>query len=97
MDRDMFYQNVNQGFVSPGTYIPPSGYNMSSQYQVYGSNSAYNPNNIPNNIYNNPNTVIENNYEDRIYKLERIVKNLDTRLQKLENSDTQTNENFYTI
>ena len=35
-NRDMFYQNLNQGYSNPGGFIPPSGYNMNSQYQAYG-------------------------------------------------------------
>ena len=46
-DRNMFYQNVNQGYSAPGGFIPPSGYNMNSQYQAYG------PNVIPDNYNQN--------------------------------------------
>ena len=80
----MFYQNIEQGYQNPGMYIPPSGFNMNSEYQSYG------PNVIPNNIN-------DNEYENRIQKLERQVKNLDTRLQKLENTNTDANDNFYMI
>lgn len=93
-ERDMFYQNVNQGYMAPGAVIPPSGYNVNTQYQAYGPNLA--PGVMPNNTYN-PNTISENDYEDRISKLERQVKNLDTRLQKLENMNTTVDENFYMI
>ena len=48
-ERDMFYQNVNQGYSNPGMFIPPNGYNMNTTYQAYG------PNVMPNN-YQNPNT-----------------------------------------
>ena len=27
-NRDMFYQNLNQGYSNPGGFIPPSGYNV---------------------------------------------------------------------
>ena len=85
-NRDMFYQNVQQGYNNPGMFIPPNGYNMTSQYQAYGPN-------IP-----PQNQVTETNeYEDRISRLERQVKNLDTRLQKLENVNTETTDNFYMI
>lgn len=83
-NRNMFYQNIEQGYQNPGMYIPPSGFNMNSEYQSYG------PNVIPNNIN-------DNEYENRIQKLERQVKNLDTRLQKLENTNTDANDNFYMI
>ena len=80
-NRDMFYQNMQTSYNNPGMYIPPSGYNINQEYQSYG------PNMIPNQT---------NDYEERISKLERQVRNLDTRLQKLE-STTETNDNFYMI
>ena len=80
-NRDMFYQNTQASVNNPGMFIPPSGYNLNQEYQAYG------PNIIPK----------ENNeYEERISKLERQVKNLDARLQKLE-SNVETNDNFYMI
>ncbi len=82
-NRDMFYQNTNTSYNSPGMYIPPSGFNMNSEYQAYG------PNIIPNNM--------ESDYENRISKLERQVHSLDNRLQKLENTNTETTDNFYMI
>ena len=45
-NRDMFYQNLNQGYQAPGMIYPPSGYNLNQEYQAYG------PNVIPPN-YNN--------------------------------------------
>lgn len=83
-ERDMFYQNVNQGYSVPPGIIPPSGYNLNTQYQAYG------PNVIPSNMDNN-------NYEERISRLERQVKNLDTRLQKIENANINPDDNFYMI
>ena len=41
-NRDMFYQNINQGYNNPGMFVPPSGYNMNSQFQAYGPNIMYN-------------------------------------------------------
>ena len=86
-NRNMFYQNTQTGYQNPGMFIPPSGYNMNSEYQAYG------PNVIPNeeNLFNN------NEYEERISRLERQVKNLDNRLQKLENASNETNDNVYMI
>ena len=84
-NRDMFYQNTYQGYNNPGMFIPPNGYNMSTEYQAYGQNI------MPQNQINN------NDYEDRISRLERQVKNLDTRLQKIENTKTDTTDNFYMI
>ncbi len=85
-NRNMFYQNIQEGYQSPGMYMPPQGYMMNSEYSSYG------PNMIPQN--NNMN----NDYEDRISRLERQVKNLDSRLQKIEtDAQDNTSENFYMI
>lgn len=82
-NRDMFYQNLNQGYSNPGGFIPPSGYNVNSQYQAYG------PNVIPEQMgYTN-----NDEFEKRINKLERQIKNLDTRLQKLESASLEINDN----
>ena len=83
-NRDMFYQNMQASYNNPGMFIPPSGYNINQQYQAYGPN--INPNQMNN----------TNNYDERLNTLERQVKNLDARLQKLE-STTDTNDNFYMI
>ena len=109
-NRDMFYQNTMQGYTNPGMIIPPSGYNVNTQYQAYGNpvpfvnptmNNNYqvanaNPNGNPNIINND--YYDGNDYENRVSKLERQVKNLDTRLSKLESSVTsETTDNFYMI
>lgn len=88
-NRGMFYQNLNQGYSQPGTFIPPSGYNINTQYQAYGDNGQF---------YNNQANYVEEDdiYEKRISKLERQVKNLDTRLQKLESLQS-TDDNAYMI
>ena len=86
-NRDMFYQNLNQGYSNPGAFIPPSGYNMNSQYQAYG------PNVIPEQIGYTSN----NELNDRISKIERQIKNLDVRLQKLESIPNEVNDNLYMI
>ena len=83
----MFYQNVNQGYNNPGGFIPPSGYNINTQYQAYGPNVMPMQDNYQNN----------SDYDNRISKLERQVKNLDTRLQKIETIDVEETNNFYTI
>lgn len=80
-NRDMFYQNMHASYNNPGMFIPPNGYNLNQEFSAYG------PNVIPNQ---------QNDYEDRINKLERQVKNLDQRLQKLE-STSESNDNFYMI
>lgn len=92
-DRNMFYQNVNQGYSAPGGFIPPSGYNMNSQYQAYG------PNVIPDN-YNqnqNQNQSYNNDHEERISKLERQIRSLDVRIQKLESAGSEATDNIYMI
>lgn len=86
-NRDMFYQNYNQGYSNPGAIIPPSGYNYNQEYQSYGNPS----------FIGSPNVInTQNDYEERISKLERQVRNLDTRLQKLE-SVSSKDDNFYMI
>jgi len=82
--RDMFYQNTQQGYQTPGMYVPPQGYTMNTQYQSYG------PNVIPQDVNNDE-------YENRITRLEKQVKNLDSRLQKLETKEEDNNDNFYVI
>ena len=82
-NRDMFYQNMQSGYNNQGMFIPPSGYNMASNYQAYG----------PNVIPNQNNEELEN----RVNTLERQVKNLDARLQKLESTTVDNNDNFYMI
>ena len=81
-NRDMFYQNMHTNYQSNPMFIPPSGYNINQEYQAYG-----------------PNVINQNNdYEERISRLERQVKYLDTRLQKIENINNQENaDNFYMI
>ena len=88
-NRDMFYQNTQQSFMNPGMFVPPSGYNYNSEYQ------AFNPNLLPTNNQSPFNN--QNDYEERISRLERQVKNLDNRLQKIENANTDTTDNFYMI
>jgi conjugal transfer/entry exclusion protein len=97
-NRDMFYQNINQGYTNPGMFIPPSGYNVNSQIQAYGPN--INPY-----MNQNPNLTAEqmgyydasNEFNERINKIERQIKNLDARIQKLENSTSEVSDNVYMI
>ena len=90
-DRNMFYQNVNQGYSAPGGFIPTSGYNMNSQYQAYG------PNVIPDNYNQNQNQSYNNDHEERISKLERQIRSLDVRIQKLESAGSEVTDNIYMI
>ena len=66
-NRNMFYQNIEQGYQNPGMFIPPSGYNMNTEYQAYG------PNMIQGQMQGNNNSY-QNDYEERIARLERQVK-----------------------
>ena len=85
-NRDMFYQNIEQGYQNPGMFIPPSGYNMNSNYQAYG-----------NFMQNNQNFINKDEFDNKISSLERQIKNLDIRIQKLENINADTTDNFYMI
>ena len=87
-NRNMFYQNTNTSYNNPGVFIPPSGFNMNTEYQANGPN-IINPYQTNNN-YNNE-------LEERIQKLERQIKNIDTRIQKLESETTTQEENFYML
>ena len=102
MNRDMYYQNLNQGYQNPGMIIPPSGYNLNTNYQAYGPNVM--PNNMPyqNNNYNggNYNNGYNDGYNDiydRFDKIDKQIKNLDSRLQKLESTTNNVNDNVYMI
>ena len=81
-NRNMFYQNINEGYQNPGMFIPPSGYNMNTQFESYG----------PNNIQS-----YQNNLEDRLTLLEKQIKSIDNRIQKLESKGIDTTDNFYMI
>ena len=98
-NRDMFYQNLNQGYQNPGMIYPPSGYNLNQEYQAYGPNvMPYNNgmNGMNSNMNNNYNNI-NNDLEDRVCKLERQIKTLDTRIQKLESVSNEINDNIYMI
>ena len=93
-NRDMFYGNYNVGAYQDGSFTPPSGYNMNTQYQAFGPNMYQSPNIAPNNT---------DPYNERITALERQIRNLDQRIRKLEtgintNVDTDINDsNLYMI
>lgn len=98
-NRDMFYQNLNQGYQNPGMIYPPSGYNLNQEYQAYGPNvMPYNNgmNGMNSNMNNNYNNI-NNDLKDRVSKLERQIKTLDTRIQKLESVSNEINDNIYMI
>lgn len=81
----MFYQNTNTSYNNPGVFIPPSGFNINTEYQAYGPNVI------------NPYQMNNNEYEDKLDKIERQLKNLDSRIQKLENETITNEENFYML
>lgn len=91
MNRDMYYQNLNQGYQNPGMIIPPSGYNINTNYQAYG------PNVMPNMQYQNNNYNEYNDINDRFDKIDKQIKNLDSRLQKLESTSNNASDNVYMI
>ena len=79
----MYYQNTIQGYQNPGVVIPPSGYNVNTQYQAYGQNLVPMPMQNPNMMPNN------SDMESRLAKIERQINRLDHRISKLEaNSNT---------
>lgn len=95
-NRNMFYQNINQGYNNPGGIIPPSGYNINTHYQSYGPNDEINQNMMSQ--MQSPNMIENIDYEDRISKIERQIKSLDNRIQKLESEiNTNKDDNFYMI
>ena len=87
-NRDMFYQNTQTSYNNPGMYIPPSGYNINTDYMAYGPNVM-----PPNMINNNQN----DEYETRISELEKHMKSLENRVQKLESKEISDNDNLYMI
>ena len=64
---------------------------MNSQYQAYG------PNVIPDNYNQNQNQSYNNDHEERISKLERQIRSLDVRIQKLESAGSEVTDNIYMI
>ena len=90
----MYYQNVNQGYQGQGTFIPPSGYNINSNYQAYGPNIMM-PTPYNQNINQNYNQ--EEDIYQRLDKIDRQIKNLDTRLQKIETLNSSTTDDIYII
>ena len=98
--RDMFYSNYQAGgFEGPNViYTPPQGYMINNQYQAYGPNVMI-PNTNNNVSYGN----YQDDYDNRISKLERQIRNLDARLKKLETTgsnitdDTIVDSNLYMI
>lgn len=98
----MYYQNFNQGYNQSGQYIPPSGYNINTNYQAYGPNITPFQNQNFNQGYNqnanNSYQSYEQYIDDKFSTIERQIKNIDTRLQKLETlSNDNINENIYMI
>lgn len=100
-NRDMVYGNYNAGAFSEPQYIPPQGYNINTQYQAYGPNVMVPSGNM--NYGNMTNNTYVDEYDQRISKIERQIRNLDARLKKLETGstnltdDTIVDSNLYMI
>ncbi len=100
-NRDMFYGNYNAGAFTEPQFIPPQGYNINAQYQAYGPNVMMPQGNMNHNM--NTNSTYIDEYDQRINKLERQIRNLDARLKKLEtgsntiSDDTIVDSNLYMI
>lgn len=94
--RDMFYGNIQAGgFQEPNMIItPPSGYNINTQYSAYGPNAM-----MGNTPMMGMNQGI-NEYDERLTKVERQIRNLDERIRKLETdagTSNSTDSNLYML
>ena len=79
--RNMIYSNTQSGgYFNPTMNMMPSGFQDYNNYMAYGPNVG--PNMMMQNEYQNE----EENYEQRISKLERQVRKLEARVSKLESS-----------
>ena len=91
-NRDMFYSNYQAGgYQEPNMiYTPPQGYNINQSYQAYGPNVI--------SAQNGQNTY-QNEYDERLTKIERQIRNLDQRIRKLETASNidETDSNLYMI
>ena len=84
MKRNMIYSNTQSGgYFNPMMNYAPSGFQGVNNYMAYGPNIV--PGIIPNE-YQEQNQYSEEDYEQRISKLERQVRKLETRVSKLESS-----------
>ncbi len=80
-NRGMFYSNYQAGGFNDPNMIPNT-YNINSQYQAYGP--GVNPGMMmPSQEYGET-----NDYNERLTKIERQIRNLDQRIRKLETSTT---------
>ena len=99
--RNMVYSNTQSGgYFNPMmnyNYMAPSGFQGSNNYMAYGPNVI--PGHITTNQYEPQ--YEEENYEQRISKLERQMRKLETRVSKLESSSDifleDTNNNMYMV
>ena len=82
-NRGMFYQNIQEGYNNPGMFIPPNGYTMNKEYQAYGPNIEAN--------------TLNQDYDERLDRIEKQIRNLDARVQKLESTNNEATDSFYTI
>ena len=105
-NRDMVYGSYQAGgFQEPNMIVtPPSGYNMTGQFQAYG------PNVYQGNMMQNPNMMMpaqmpmneqyntySDDYEQRLTRLERQIRSLDQRIRALESGSSSSNIDDNTI
>lgn len=81
--RDMFYSNYNAGgFVDQPMPINQNFFpNQMAMPNMMMPNQMMQNNSVPNQMYNQ---TYDYDFDDRLTKLERQVRNLDTRISKLE-------------
>ena len=99
--RNMVYSNTQSGgYFNPMmnyNNMAPSGFQGINNYMAYGPNVV--PGAMPTNQYEPQ--YEEENYEQRISKLERQMRKLETRVSKLESSSDifleDTNNNMYMV
>ena len=95
----MYYQNYNSGgYIGPNNRAPPQNYGQSYNYTAYGPNVYPPQENMNMNMYD-----MGPDYETRISTLERQIRKLDARIDRLESAsntlleDDIINTNNYII
>lgn len=106
-NRGMFSSSYQaNAFNEPNMiYQPASGYNINQQYSSFGPNNQMMPNMMPsqmNDANYGYNVAFTDEYDTRITRLERQIKNLDARIRKLEtnistDSATINDSNLYML
>ena len=102
-DRDMYFENQNQGyFTNPGMMNPmmPNGSIYSNGMMQMGPNAGYGNMNYPQTFPNYPNNQMYNpngsfgSIEQRINRMERQIKRLDSRVARLESKCNINTSNY---